>query len=299
MTQPVAFLNGQYCPVSELVLSAADLGVLQGVAVSERMRTFRGKLFRLDDHLGRLAQSLEIIDVTLEYSAARIGEIARELLARNGELLRDGEDFGLSLFVTPGRLAAHRATFCMECYSLPFEQWASYYTVGQALTETGIRQVPDTCWPPALKCRSRMHYYLADKLADKTDPGSRAVLLNSDGCVSEASTANIVFYRRDVGLVSPPLDRILPGVSLAVLEELANALDIPWRYEDFRLDDLAVADEIMLCSTSPCVWPVTRLNRRQVGSGCGGTVFHRLLEAWSELVGLDIAAQARQFANGE
>ncbi len=296
MNQPVAFLNGQFCPASELALSVNDLGVLQGIAVSERMRTFSGELFRLDDHLDRLDRSLEIIDVRLAYSAQRIGEIAHELLARNRDILHDGEDFGLSLFVTPGNPPGKAPTFCIECYRLPFEQWASYYTAGQALLETGIRQVPESCWPPALKCRSRMHYFLADKRAHQTDPGARAVLLDLDDWVTEASTANIVFFRADVGLVSPPLQRILPGVSLAVLEELASALKIPWRYEDVRLDDLTTADEILLCSTSPCVWPVTRLNRQRVGSGSGGPVFRRLLDAWSNLVGLDIAAQARQCA---
>ena len=54
MNQPVAFLNGKYCPSSDLVLSVDDLGVVQGVAVSERMRTFRGELFRLESHLDRL-----------------------------------------------------------------------------------------------------------------------------------------------------------------------------------------------------------------------------------------------------
>ena len=297
MNQPVAFFNGEFRPTSELALSVDDLGLLQGVAVSERLRTFRGNIFRLDDHLDRLAKSLDMIDVTLEYSSERIGQLAQELIDRNDSLLGAGDDLGLSLFVTPGILAAAQPTLGIHCYPLPFGQWAFYYTTGQALTETGVRQVPASCWPLALKCRSRMHYYLADKLADKTDPGSRAVLLDQEGFVSEASTANIVLYREDSGLVSPPLHRILPGVSLSVLAELANSLKIPWHYQDFRLDDLAAADEILLCSTSPCVWPVRRLNGQRAGRGASGPVFQRLLSAWSELVGLDIAAQAQQFAD--
>ena len=312
MNQPVAFLNGEFRAASELALPVDDLGVLQGVAVSERLRTFRGKLFRLDDHLARLAHSLEIIDVTLEYSLERISQIAQELVDRNSSLLEADDDLGLSLFVTPGTQGASQPTVGIQCYPLPFGQWASYYTAGQALTETEIRQVPASCWPLALKCRSRMHYYLADKLAHKTDPGSRAVLLDQEGFVSEASTANIVFYRGGEGLVSPPRHRILPGVSLSVLEQLASSLQIPVHYRDFRLDDLAAADEILLCSTSPCVWPVTRLNQQPVGPSGNGpsgngprgdgpsrdaSIYHRLLTAWSDLVGLDIAAQAQQFAH--
>ena len=84
-----------------------------------------------------------------------------------------------------------------------------------------------------------MHYYLADQRADKLDRGSRAVLLDQEGFVSEASTANIVMYREGHGFVSPPLHKILPGVSLSVLAKLASQLEIPVHYRDFRLEDLA------------------------------------------------------------
>lgn len=295
MSESFAFLDGHYCRSHELALPADDLGFLQGVAVSERVRTFRGRLFRLQDHLSRLSNSLEIIGVVPPYSLDEIGQIAQELVDRNHRSLEDGDDLGLSLFVTPGRPAANRPTLGIDCYPLPFGQWATYYTVGQALTETGVRQVPESCWPTALKCRSRMHYYLADRLAHQQDAGSRAILLDHEGFVSEASTANIVMCRGTGEIVSPPLAKILPGVSLSVLEELATTLGMSVTYEEIRLAELATADEILLCSTSPCVWSVKRLNGKSVGQGPDGPVFQQLLAAWSELVGIDIAAQAQRF----
>jgi branched-subunit amino acid aminotransferase/4-amino-4-deoxychorismate lyase len=296
MTQELAYLNGEFLAATELALSVDDLGFVQGVAISERMRTFRGKLFRLADHLQRLANSVAIIDLSLPYSLAEIGEVAEQLVAHNWALVSPEQDLGLSLFVTPGQAGSATPTMGMHTYSLPFDQWASYYTIGQALTETGIRQVPAGCWPRALKCRSRMHYYLADKLAHKLDPGSRAILLDLDETVSEASTANVFFYREEEGIVSPPLPRILPGVSLSVIHDLATELRIPMHYRDFRLPELAAADEILLCSTSPCVWPVMRLNGQPAGRGASGPLFRQLLTAWSELIGLDIQRQAETMA---
>jgi branched-subunit amino acid aminotransferase/4-amino-4-deoxychorismate lyase len=61
-------------------------------------------------------------------------------------------------------------------------------------------------------------------------------------------------------------------------------------------DDLAVADEVLLTSTPWCLLPVTRFEGRPVGRGEPGPVFRRLLTAWSEMVGIDIAAQADRFA---
>ena len=295
MTEPLAYLNGDFIPASQLVVSTEDLGFAQGVSVSERLRTFRGRLFRLDEHLERLANSLRIVDLQPGLSIARIGELADELVSRNRHLLTDGDDLGVSLCITPGIPALQQPTVGMRAYPLPFGQWTSYHDRGQALTETGVRQVPESCWPAALKCRSRMHYFLADRLAHTIDPGSRAVLLDQDGFVSEASTANMLFYRRGEGLVSPPRETILPGVSLSVLAELAAGLGIAFHFRRFRLEELAAADEILMCSTSPCVWPVTRLNGQPLEPGAQGPVYQQILQAWSELVGVDIAAQARRF----
>ncbi len=297
MTEMLAYFNGQYVPASQLVIGAEDIGFVQGVSIAERLRTFQGHVFRLDDHLERLHNSLRVIELDPGLTMARIGELIQETVARNRPLLESGDDMGISLILTPGTAAERQPTVAIKTYPLPFGQWASYYDVGQALTETGVRQVPPSCWPSSLKCRSRMHYYLADQRAQRRDPGSRAILLDQDGVVSEASTANVLYYRRDVGLVSPPLDRILPGVSLSVLAELAQSLSIPFCFRAFSLVDLESADEILLCSTSPCVWPVTRLNSRAIASGSAGAIYRQILAAWSELVGLDIVGQARRFGH--
>ncbi|MHB8969463.1 MAG: aminotransferase class IV [Pirellulaceae bacterium] len=295
MTEMLAYLNGEFISASQLAIASEDLGFAQGVSISERLRTFRGQVFRLEEHLERLANSLHIVDLNPLLSTGKIGELVVELVSRNGRLLTAGDDLGISLIITPGIPAQQRPTVGIKTYPLPFGQWSSYYARGQSLTETGIRQVPESCWPAALKCRSRMHYFLADRLADNRYPGSRAVLLDQEGFVSEASTANVLFYRHGEGLVSPPREKILPGVSLSVLSELASGLGIAVNFRSFGVDELAAADEILMCSTSPCVWPVTELNGQSVGPGIRGAVYQQILAAWSQLVEVDIVAQARQF----
>ena len=215
MTEPVALLNGEFIPARELTVPVYDAGFMQGVTVSEQLRTFHGSLFRLDQHLERLNNSLTIVGLEHEVEIARLAEWAVELVARNHPLLDQGDDLGLSLFVTPGPYAtlapagAQGATIGMHTFPIPFHQWVNLYDQGQPLEVTDIRQVPAACWPTELKCRSRMHYYLADLHARRKDRGARALLLDASGYVNEASTANIVIYRRDEGLVSPPREKIL------------------------------------------------------------------------------------------
>jgi len=79
--------------------------------------------------------------------------------------------------------------------------------------------------------------------------------------------------------------------------ELAGQLGIPTIRRDLTLTAVASAEEVLLSSTPPCLLPVTRLDGRPVASGKPGGVFGRLLGSWSDLVGVDILAQAERFAD--
>jgi branched-subunit amino acid aminotransferase/4-amino-4-deoxychorismate lyase len=303
MSEPLAYLNGQLVPAQAAVIPVTDAGFVQGVTVAEQLRTFGGKLFRLERHLQRLAHSLEIVSIDPPLPLAELGRIAEDLAARNHALLDPADDLGLAIFVTPGAYAtfdtvAPRSgpTVGIHTYPLPFHLWHDKYEAGQSLVVTDVVQVPAACWPAELKCRSRMHYYLADKQAREIEPGARALLLDQSGQVVEASTANVLIYRAKEGLISPPREAILPGVSVAVLEELAAGLKIPFVHRRLEPADIAAAGEVMLCSTSPCIWPVTRFSGLPIGDGKCGPVAKSLLAAWSQLVGLDIAAQAARFS---
>lgn len=302
--EPLAYLNGRYIPLSQAAIGVFDVGFLQGVTVAEQLRTFGGRLFRLDLHLSRLARSLELIGLDSGVPFDEIGKIATALVEQNRALIDPDDDLGATIFVTPGMSLTYAAvapnsgpTLCIHTQPLTFSAWADKYRTGDSLVVTDTRHVPADCWPPELKCRSRMHFYLADKKAREKERGARALLLDERGFVTEASTANIVAYRADRGLISPPKEHILPGVTVAVLEEIAGRLGITFAHGELTVNDVAKADEVLLCSTSPCIWSVTRLNRQPIGDGKPGPVSQRLRQAWSELVGLDIEAQAKRFSS--
>ena len=306
MNDPIAYLNGEFIPFNEMKVSVVDAGFMQGVTVAEQMRTFGGRLFRTDAHLARLRRSLDIVGVDPGVSLQHLGEAADQLVTHNHPLLASGDDLGLSLFVTPGPYAnfvstdsRREPTVGIHTYPIAFASWAAKYESGQRLIVSKTRQVSPQNWPAELKCRSRMHYYLADREARGVDAEARAILLDLDGFVSEASTANVLAYFANRGLVSPPHESILPGISLRMVKELAAKLEIPFHDEAMKPEDLAKADEVLLCSTSPCVLPVVALDGEPIGGGEPGKTFHSLLEAWGHDVGLDIAAQARRFATRE
>ena len=296
----LAYLNGKFIPESDLGISVQDAGFVQGVIIAEQLRTFGGELFRIEDHFQRLKRSLEIVGIN-GVDQAKLQHAAHELAQENFQSLDSGDDLNLSIFVTPGisiqAATAKEAipTVGMTTRPLPFSAWSAKYREGQHLAISKFRQVPETCWPAELKCRSRMHYYLADRDAQQKFPGSRALLLDQDGLVAEASTASVLMFNRSEGIVAPPVDKVLPSVSVATLRTFANELNVPFSHREITPDELKKADEVLLTSTSPCVLPVVSIDTAVIGSGKSGPMFADLIKHWGSAVGVDIIDQANRF----
>ena len=300
MSEPIAYFNGRFVPRSQATVPLYDAGFVLGATVTEQLRTFAGQLFRPAEHWRRLARSLEIVAVDAGLSSGGLDAIAQRLLQHNLALEPPGGELGLGVFVTPGPYAtlsqgqSPGPTVCLYTYALPFQLWAAAYEEGVATITSSIRQIPGDCWPAGLKCRSRMHYYLADLEAARTSGGARAMLLDAGGCVTETSTANILFYREGEGLISPPGEAILPGITLEFVAELAQELGIAVHRRAIPAKEIETADEMLLVSTPSGILPGVRCNDRPVGAGRPGAVYRKLLAAFNQSVGVDIARQARR-----
>lgn len=294
MPQRIAYFCGKWIAERDLAIGIDDLGFTLGVTVTERLRTFGGQVYRKRQHLERMARSLEVIGLDPQPLVTELDGAIDEYLVRHRDQWRPGDDWAIILFVTPGR--GEGPTVCVHGMPLPFADWAAQYAAGVTLEVSSHRQVPPNCWPADLKCRSRMHFYLADVEARRRTPGARALLLDQEGFVGEASTANVVAWFPDRGLVTPRFDKVLPGVSMGVVEELAREQGIPFTQGDMTLEEFVAADEIWLASTSVCMLPVVACGGQTIGAGTPGPRFNELLAAWSERVGVDIAAQARAAA---
>ena len=142
-----------------------------------------------------------------------------------------------------------------------------------------------------------MNFNLADLEAADVDPDAWPILTDTEGNLTEGTGYN-VFLVTD-GVIRTPGDRnILQGVSRGMVFDLARQLGIPLVEEDLQPYDMYTADEAFFSGTSPCVLPVTKVDKRDVGDGRLGPIVQQLLSAWSESVGLDIVDQALRFDRG-
>ena len=302
-----AWFDGRFCGRDQFAVPAGDAGFVMGATVTEQLRTFRGRVFEPGSHARRLASSLSLIGLEPRFAPEELMAVAERLAAHNHAILPPGtahsppDDLGMVIFVTAGDLASQHGGHAGEprvgihTFPLAFRLWAAAYAAGVALRSVSVTQVPETCWPLAAKVRSRLHYFLADREAAAAEPGSRAILAHGDGRISETSTANIAVVAGG-GVLAPPAADALAGVTLGCTRQLAGDLGIAWNERSLTAADLAAADEILLTSTPNCLLPATRLDGRPVGDGRPGPIFHRLLAAWNERAGIDIAGQARHHA---
>ncbi len=297
MSDSVAYFNGEWIPSSQLAPPVDDLGFVLGTTLTEKLRTFKGLPYRTEAHLERLCHSLEVMGWDADAICQQARAAVDQFVTRNAHLIVEGDDWNLSLWVTPGKSAdAANPTICVHGHPIPFHNWAHQFIEGAEAAIVSVRQVPANCWPPELKCRSRVHYYLADREAARMIPGARAILLDQDGYVGEGSTANLITYIAGRGLVTPKIQKVLPGVSQQVVFDLAHELGIAHEEADLLPADLSQADELYFASTSLCLLPIVKLDGLPIANGTPGPIFKKLLAAWSELVGVDIAAQAQKFA---
>lgn len=303
MNETIAWINGSFCRSEQAAVPVWDLGVVAGASVTEMARTFAHKPFRLEEHIKRLTGSLTALGFPQVWTPAALLGAARSVVAHNIRLIAPGQDLGMVLFSTAGSNptylsgAVHPATTVIHTFLLPLAQWKPSLQNGVRLRIPDVRQIPDDCFPVGHKVRNRLHWWLADQQATKIEPGSKALLPDHEGFVTETS-ASCFYIVRD-GRIATSNRGVLNSKSCEVVEQLAASLDIPFERRGIRVEELDSATEAFLSSTPVGLLPVSHIDGRQVGGEAAGidsaeSVCARLLHAWSKLVGLDIAAQILQ-----
>ncbi|MDG2380808.1 MAG: aminotransferase class IV [Pirellulaceae bacterium] len=295
----IAYLNGAYINPSELKLTPFDSGFILGVTIAEQLRTFAGRPFQVNRHLDRMAIGIEAVGLTDQVSRDQLEEVIGHVAEQNHTELHSNSDLGITVFVTPGVYPTYAPdsvpipTIAVHTYELPFQFWAPKYEQGQRLVVVDIQQISPKSWSNEIKCRSRMHYFLAGRQARNMDASADALLLDENECVSETPIANIVLHLPHEGFVSPPKSRILPGVSLEFLETLAKRRGIPFHYRNIPLSDFQQADEVLLTSTPYCLLPVNQVDGHGFRQAMPGRLFQSLCQDWVTEVDCDFVTQAR------
>ena len=276
------FHNGQKIDQTQASVSAFDLGFTMGVSVTEQIRTYQRRTPLLDRHLDRLWGGLSIIGLSPPFTRGELTQQIDDLIEANGADIDTANELGIGICITPGLANAFGRTNqgpTTLVYTYELKTDAAATAAGIRLTSVNTTEIPDTCIPKALKCRSRIHYYLAEREATAIDPNSRAVLNDTEGFVAEGTTASVIIVDAGV-IVAPLIETVLPGVTLGFALELAESMGTAVERREIRIDELHSADEILWLSTPVGIVPVTHVNGQTIGDAKAGPITRQLSSAW-------------------
>ena len=276
MPLPICYLHGEFQPLSGARVSPLDRAFLFGDAVYEVVPVYRGRPFRLREHLDRLHRSLTEIRMAAPLTHREWLAICSELIERNG-----GGDQYLYIQVSRGAAADRNHAWPDGLKPTLFAYTSALEPIAADLMEHGVAAITaqDTRWARRdIKSTALLANVLLKKLG--VDAGAFETIMLEHGALTEGSSTTVHAVKG--GTIHTPANShaILPGTTRDVVTELAAQLDVPCVTGPVSEAQLRAADEIWLAFSTRGVLPVTRLDGVPVGSGEPGPLFARLHAAF-------------------
>jgi branched-chain amino acid aminotransferase len=306
MSGRVVYFNGKLVSETEARISIYDSALMFGDMVFEMTRSFRKRQFRLREHLERLYAGLKILRIPIAMTMEEMEAAIDKTVAVNDPLFEASDEHRIMIDVSRGLLGIYQDNVAIpKGPNVIIADFPLRWTVAGMgrLFDTGInavipsqRTLPAALLDPKIKNRSRLHYQMANiEVSQVQGEDNWALLLDPDGFIAEGTGDNF-FIVKDGAIISPQGRNILRGISRAyVMGELAPALRLRITEANIEPYDVHTADEAFMTGTPFCMLPVTRLNGLTIGDGEVGPVFSKLLGAWGEAVGVDIAKQIKDW----
>jgi len=280
----IVFMNDRLVPEDEARVSVFDHGLLYGDGVFEGMRSYSGRVFRLDAHLDRLWESAQAICLKIPHTEEAVAQAVNDTLAANG--LADGY---VRLLVTrgagtlgldPNRTKNPQVIVIADTISLyPRE----HYEKGLRIVTAATQRTQAAALSPRIKSLNYLNNIMA-KLEGLQAGCVEALMLNHKGEVAECTGDNIFVVRKGLLLTPPPDAGILEGITRGAVMELARSAGIDCREATLTRHDLYTAEECFLTGTAAEVIPVVEIDGRSIGTGRPGPVTAKLLAAFHALV---------------
>ncbi|MCC6609953.1 MAG: D-amino acid aminotransferase [Burkholderiales bacterium] len=276
MTQTV-YLNGEYMPLDEARVPVLDRGFIFGDGVYEVIPVYGRVALRLQEHLLRMQRSLDAIRLANPMDLTAWTKLVGEIIARN-----PWDDQAVYVQVTRG-VAPRDHTFPAGVRPTVFVMAnpMTKPTAEQREKGVGVITAEDFRWQRCdIKSVSLLANCMLRQLA--AEAGCAEAVLLRDGLVTEASASN-VFVVKDGVIVTPPKDhRILPGITLDLVIDLAREAKLPLEVRTLPEAELRAADEIWVSSSTREVLPVTKLDGVPVGEGKPGPMYARMYRLYQD-----------------
>jgi branched-chain amino acid aminotransferase len=275
-------INGTLLHREEAGVSPFDSAVQGGDAVWEGLRLYKGRIFKLREHLARLRGSARALAFDRIPDDETIVKEIRRTLEANG--MSDGVHIRLTLSrgvkITSGmdpRLNRSGPTLIV----LAEHKAPVYSKQGLKLITSSVRRFPPDCLDPKIHHANLIQSILAKIEANRAGADD-AVMLDSRGFVAETNATHL--FAVYGGVVATPHTVACPeGVTRATVLELCREHSIDSRVADMSLTEFYRADEVFCSGTMGELAAVVEIDGRTIGDGKVGPVTDRLSELYAEL----------------
>ena len=279
----IAYVNGAYVPLAQATVHIEDRGFQFADAVYEVVSVRRGQMVDTDAHIDRLWRSLGALRIPAPMDRGPMMLVLKEVMRRNR-----ATDALIYIQVSRGSAKRDHAfpaevmpSLVVTCRRFDFNA-----TFARAKTGIAVVSQPDIRWGRCdIKSTSLLPNILA-KQAAREKGGIEAVLVDSDGYVTEGSSTNVWMVRDDGVLMTRSTDdNILAGITRAAIKEIAAELQLKVQDRAFTLEEAGDASEMFLTSATSCAMPIVTLDGKKIGDGTPGPVATRLMEAYQAFMG--------------
>lgn len=275
----IVYLNGEYLPDDEARVSVLDRGFVFADGVYEVIPAYGGRLFRLEQHLQRLDNSLAGIRLANPLDRLQWGEVLEEIIRHNSE---NNADLSIYLQVTRGA-AKRDHVFPDEVKQTVFVMATPMSPVPEEQLENGIAAIShdDIRWR---YCHIKSIALLPNTLMRQVarEAGAAEAILYRDDQVTEGSASN-VFIVHSGRILTPRKDEcLLPGITRDLILEIAADNGLDCEEADISMQMLREAEEVWVTSSTKEILPVTRLDGQPVSDGKPGPIWRDMLDRYQQ-----------------
>lgn len=274
-----AFVDGRLVPLTEAKISLLDWGFLHSDATYDVVHVWKGKFFRIQDHLERFFSNMKKLRLTIAYSLEQLEEIIVDCVRKSQ--LRDAyvEMICTRGMPEPGSRDPRTCINRFFAFVLPFVWIATpeKQKQGLHLIISSRQRIGPESVDPTIK-----NYHWLDLVMGLFDAyecgGETTVLTDAQGHLIEGPGFNVFAVKNRT--ITTPARGVLQGITRRTAIELAEEYGYKMIQDRLPADQARSADEIFITSTAGGIIPVTRIDAKIVGSGKPGPVTLKLCEGY-------------------
>ena len=269
----IVYFNDKYIPHEEVKISPFDRAFLFADGVYEALRTYNGKLFRLDDHLERLKYSLQQLEIQFN-DFHQIENISTKL----AEINNIKSEYSVYLQISRGvsfprtHNYENNLTPNVFAFAKPIKDNSKEKNFGiKVILEKDLR------W---LRCDIKSTSLLSSVMANQNAIRNNAfeAILFRDDIITEGSHTNFFAVKNNKIYTAPLSNYILSGITRKEILELCKENKIDFFEEHITINKLKDYDEFFLTGTTTEVTPVIQIDDWIVGDGKPGNITRTIQE---------------------